>query len=114
MEGSSSVVLDEPVVKTTPKDKPKSKILPPFHVILLNDDDHTPQYVIEMLKVVFGYAEEKGQKFAKEVHEKKKAIVWTGSKELGELKQEQVHAFGPDKLVPRCKGSMTCILEPSA
>ena len=112
---SESAIIDEPIVRPNPKKETKKnpKILPPYNVILLNDDDHTPQYVIEMLKAIFGYQEEQGLKFAKEVHEKKKAIVWTGSKELGELKQEQIHSFGADKLVLKCKGSMTCILEPS-
>lgn len=112
---SESAVFDEPIVKTSkkPENKKNPKILPPFHVILLNDDDHTPNYVIEMLKAIFGHPEEKGLQLAKEVHEKKKAIVWTGSKELGELKQEQIHSFGADKLVQHCKGSMTAILEPS-
>ena len=50
---------------------------------------------------------------AKEIHETGRCIVWTGSKELGELKQEQIHSYGPDKLVAQCKGSMTAILEPS-
>ena len=28
---------------------------PPYHVILLNDDDHTYDYVIRMLKELFGH-----------------------------------------------------------
>lgn len=31
--------------------------------------------------------------------------------ELAELKQEQIHAFGPDPLIPRCKGSMSAEIE---
>ena len=33
---------------------------PPYNVILLNDDDHTYEYVIEMLKALFGHPIEKG------------------------------------------------------
>jgi len=108
---SKSAVLDAPETQTRNKSKPK--ILPPYNVILMNDDDHSVVYVVNMLKKIFGYPDEKGLKMAKEVHEKGKAIVWTGTKELAELKQEQVHSYGPDKLVARCKGSMTCIIEPS-
>ncbi len=28
------------------------------------------------------------------------------------MRTRRVHAFGPDPLVPRCRGSMTCIIEP--
>lgn len=111
MSNSNSAVLDAPETQT--KDKPKSKILPPYNVILMNDDDHSVVYVINMLKKIFGYSDEKGAKMAKEIHETGRCIVWTGTKELGELKQEQIHSYGPDKLIARCKGSMTAILEPS-
>ena len=114
-ESNSAILDDEPIIvtKKNPESKKNPKILPPYHVILLNDDDHTAKYVVELLRAIFGYEEQKGEKLAKEVHDKKKAIVWTGSKELGELKQEQIQSFGADKLVARCKGSMTAILEPS-
>ena len=48
-----------------------------------------------------------------EVDEKGRAIVCTTSLERAELKQEQIHAYGPDKLIPRCKGSMTAVLQPA-
>src|SRR2546423_11167204 len=35
--------------------KAPPKLLPPYNVVLLNDDDHTYDYVIEMLSSVFGY-----------------------------------------------------------
>jgi len=36
----------------------------------------------------------------------------TTTKEHAELKQEQIHAFGPDSLIPQCAGSMTATIEP--
>ena len=32
---------------------PQTRRIPPYHVILLNDDDHTYEYVIEMLKATY-------------------------------------------------------------
>lgn len=96
--------------KKKPK-KPKPKQLPPHHVILLNDDDHSVEYVIAGMKKVFGYPAEKGLEIAKEVHLQGRAIVWTGPKEHAELKQEQIHSLGPDKLIAHCKGSMTAVVE---
>lgn len=84
---------------------------PPYHVILLNDDDHSYDYVIRMLKELFGYPEEKGYTLAKEVDSKGRVIVCTTSLERAELKRDQIHAFGPDPLIDRCKGSMSAILE---
>lgn len=89
------------------------RLLPPYHVVLLNDDDHTFDYVIRMLKQLFGHPEEKGFQMADEVHRKGRVIVLTTSKEHAELKQDQIHAFGPDPLLARCKGSMTAEIEPA-
>jgi ATP-dependent Clp protease adaptor protein ClpS len=84
---------------------------PPYHVLLLNDDDHSYAYVILMLKELFGHPVEKGYKIADKVDKDGRAIVFTGAKEVAELKQEQIHAYGPDPTIARCKGSMTAILE---
>ena len=86
---------------------------PPYHVILLNDDDHSYAYVIMMLKELFAHPVEKGFKLAKEVDEKGRAIVFTSSLEHAELKQEQIHAYGPDATIERCAGSMSAVLEPA-
>ena len=87
---------------------------PPYHVILLDDDDHTYTYVILMLKELFGYPEEQGFQMAREVDTTGRVIVLTTTREHAELKQDQIHAFGPDPQSSRdCKGSMTAIIEPA-
>lgn len=90
-----------------------TKRQPPYHVILLNDDDHTYQYVIHMLQALFGHPPERGFEMAKEVDTKGRVIVDTTSRERAELKQDQIHAFGPDPLIERCKGSMSAEIEPA-
>jgi ATP-dependent Clp protease adaptor protein ClpS len=107
----STITIDEPKTQTRVKDK--SKILPPYNVILMNDDDHSVAYVVNMMKKIFGHPDEKGYKIAEEVHKQGRCIVYTCTKELAELKQEQIHNHGPDALIARCKGSMTCVIEPS-
>jgi ATP-dependent Clp protease adaptor protein ClpS len=86
---------------------------PPYHVILLNDDDHSYMYVITMLKDLFGYPVEKGYQLAKEVDETGRAIVLTTTLEHAELKRDQIHAYGPDPTIARCRGSMSAIIEPA-
>jgi ATP-dependent Clp protease adaptor protein ClpS len=91
----------------------RTKRQPPYHVILLNDDDHTYQYVIYMLQTLFGHTPETGFKMAQEVDKTGRVIVDTTSLERAELKQEQIHGFGPDPLIERCKGSMSAVIEPA-
>lgn len=95
------------------KEEENVKRQPPYNVILLNDDDHSYQYVIAMLQQLFGHPAEKGFLMAKEVDSSGRVIVLTTTKEHAELKQEQIHAFGPDQLIPRCKGSMSSVIEPA-
>jgi len=85
----------------------------PWNVVLINDDDHTYDYVIEMLGTVFGHSRDRAFLMATEVDRTGRVIVDTTSRERAELKQEQVHAFGPDWRMPSSKGSMTAEIEPS-
>ena len=95
-----------------PKRKERTKRQPPYNVVLLNDDDHTYDYVITMLQVLFGHPREKGFLLAKEVDSSGRVIVLTTTREHAELKRDQIHAFGPDPLLTRSAGSMSSIIEP--
>jgi ATP-dependent Clp protease adaptor protein ClpS len=86
---------------------------PPYHVILLNDDDHSYAYVITMLKDLFGHPVEKGFQLADEVDKQGRAVVLTTTMEHAELKRDQIHAYGPDPTIDRCKGSMSAVIEPA-
>jgi ATP-dependent Clp protease adaptor protein ClpS len=89
----------------------KSKQLPPYNVILLDDNHHTYAYVIEMLRKLFGHPEERGNQLAKEVDASGRVIVMTTHKELAELKRDQIHAFGADWRLETSKGSMSAKIE---
>jgi len=51
---------------------------------------------------------------ATEVDKKGKVIVLTTSREHAELKRDQIHAFGADKLIRRSKGAMAASIEPES
>ncbi len=102
-----------PVVKPDVVTDEQVKLLPPYHVVLLNDDDHTYQYVIEMLGRIFGYSVEKAFLMAREVDTSGRVIVWTGPLEQAEFKRDQIHAYGKDWRIARCAGSMSAIVEPA-
>lgn len=102
-----------PTPTTHVEDTADAQKEPPYHLILLDDNDHTYQYVIAMLGSVFGYAPEKGFAIACVVDSQGQAILMTGGLEEVRLKQDQVHAYGADPLMPGCKGSMTAVIEPA-
>lgn len=110
-EKTTPAVATKP--KTSTKGKPKPRNLPPYNVVLLNDDDHTVEYVIEMLQSLFAHPREMGFKFAEEVDRTGRAIVYTTHKEKAELKRDQIHAFGMDTRVATCAGSMSAVIEPA-
>lgn len=95
------------------KSAAKPRQLPPYHVVLLNDDDHSYEYVIEMLRALFGHPEEKGFQLAEQVDKIGRAIVLTTHKEKAELKRDQIHAYGRDFRMAESKGSMSAIIEPA-
>jgi ATP-dependent Clp protease adaptor protein ClpS len=98
-----------------PQAKPSHKTdrLPPYNVVLLDDDHHTYAYVIEMLGKVFGYDEPKAFKMAEEVDAKGRVILMTTHKEKAELKRDQVLAYGADFRMASSQGSMTATVEPA-
>ena len=116
MSDAGQAAVDTPVLetvrrrKTRHEEKPRRQ--PRYNVILWNDDDHTYEYVIAMLKELFGYPEEKGFQLAHEVDTTGRAIVLTTTQEHAELKRDQIHAYGKDALIGRCKGSMYATIEP--
>lgn len=89
------------------------RLQPRWNVVLLNDDDHTYEYVIELLSTLFGHDHDTALRMAEEVDSRGRVIVDTTSKERAELKQEQIHGFGPDRRLPRSAGSMSAELEPA-
>jgi ATP-dependent Clp protease adaptor protein ClpS len=101
----------EPEKKRKPATKKKPKRQPRYHVVLWNDDDHSYEYVIEMMQKLFGHEREKGFLIAKQVDKQGKAIVLTTTLEHAELKRDQIHAYGPDKMIDRCKGAMSATIE---
>ncbi|MFO0869103.1 MAG: ATP-dependent Clp protease adaptor ClpS [Pirellulales bacterium] len=100
----------EPVVQVEQKRRPRKQ--PRYQVILWNDDDHSYEYVIRMMKDLFGYPFEKGMLIAAEVDTTGRAICLVTTLEHAELKRDQIKAFGRDKLIARCQGSMSASIEP--
>jgi ATP-dependent Clp protease adaptor protein ClpS len=91
----------------------KVQLAPRWHVVLLDDDEHTYDYVVEMLGAVFGHSRARAYRMAVEVDKTGRVIVWTGAREVAEFKQERIHAHGADPRIPASKGAMSAVLEPA-
>jgi ATP-dependent Clp protease adaptor protein ClpS len=106
--------MTETITRPLEKEEQRTEGLPPYNVVLLDDDDHSYEYVIVMLKKVFGHPIEKGFEMAQEVDATGRVVVATTNLEQAELKRDQIQAFGPDPLIPRCRGSMSATVEPAS
>src|SRR5438093_13672802 len=71
-----------------------------YHVIILNDDEHTYEYVIEMLQNVFGFSHATATAHTMEADQTGSSIVTTCGLRAAELKRDRWHAYGPDWRMP--------------
>ena len=105
-------MVAEPVVTPKKDNRKKPKKQPRYNVILWDDSDHSYDYVMLMMRRLFHHPIEMGFKIAKEVDSSGRAICMTTTMEHAELKRDQIHAFGKDDQITRCKGSMSATIEP--
>lgn len=99
--------------KPAEKQQNKTRGMPPYNVVLLDDDEHSYEYVITMLGAIFGYPPQKGYALARKVDTAGRVVVATTNLEQAELRRDQIQSFGPDPRIPRCKGSMSAVVEPA-
>ena len=87
----------EPFAVTAPVLEPevtsRARFLPPHNVILMNDDDHSMDFVVDVLRKVFNFPLEKSFQLMLVAHETGCVVLWTGPKEVAELKAEQIGTF---------------------
>ncbi|MGJ5817063.1 ATP-dependent Clp protease adaptor ClpS [Paludibaculum fermentans] len=103
-----------PTPGTESSEQEKQDLVPLWNVVLLDDDDHTYDYVIEMLCRLFFKTVEEAYGNAVEVDSTGRTIVMTCDKPAAEFARDQIHGYGADWRMPNCKGSMSAILEPVA
>ena len=89
------------------------KNIPQYHVILLDDDEHTYEYVIEMLVKIFGHSESAALNMAMEVDGKGRVVVNTTFKERADHNRRQIEGYGPDWRIAHSSGSMSAYIEPA-
>jgi len=92
----------------------KDQLTPLYNVVLLDDDEHTYEYVIEMLQKLFAFSETDAFQHAVEVDSTGRTVVMTCELDQAEFGRDQIHAYGADPRMPQSKGSMSAIVEPVA
>ena len=102
--------IDEEVVDQEHESEGLEKM---HHVILLNDEDHTYDYVIEMLMEIFGMDESTAYEKTVEVDSKGHSRLATLPVKKAEEKRDAIHAYGADPRLPRSLGGMAALIEPA-
>ncbi len=106
------------VTRTAPRTEAANRALPEYeplyHVVLLDDDEHTYEYVVRMLCSLFHYPVREAFAMAREVDTIGRVVVATTHRERAELKCEQITTFGADPRILASRGSMCAHIEPCA
>jgi ATP-dependent Clp protease adaptor protein ClpS len=112
---STEPAFPEVVVGTRskPRERTRRRRLPPYHVILENDDHHSFEFVVDVLCKTLGCTGERALQLALVAHHNGRAVVWTGSKEVAELKADQIRTFHEVREGGVQLGPLGCTIEPA-
>ncbi len=86
LQTGSSTLLEEETKKRT-------KLSPRWRILGINDDVTPMEYVVMLLQEVFGKTHDAAFKIMMEVHERGAAVFYVGTREVCELKVEQVQTM---------------------
>ena len=91
-------VIERPIIEDSPVGDIEIQLgeQPPYGVMLHNDNINSFEWVIRVLRKVFGYGYWKALKLTMQAHNYGQSIVWSGSLEVAELRAEQIVSCGPD------------------
>jgi ATP-dependent Clp protease adaptor protein ClpS len=109
-----ATILPTLTPRTEPREEMRTRRIPPYNVILENDDHHSMEFVMAVLMKVLGCAAERAFQQMMEAHTTGRSVIWTGTKEGAELKQEQVLTFHEEHgNGGRNLGPLGCVIEPA-
>jgi ATP-dependent Clp protease adaptor protein ClpS len=103
----------EIVNPTAPAERERDQKTPLYRVVLLDDNDHTYDYVIEMLQKIFIFSLDEAYRHAEEVDRCGRTVLIVCELPQAEFARDQIHAYGPDWRLQRSKGSMSAVIEPA-
>src|SRR5262249_30837702 len=105
--------LPTPTIVPEKRTRKDDELTPLYHVVLLDDDEHTYDYVVEMLTKIFCLSVETAFRHAVEVDTTGRTIVITCELAQAEFGRDQIQSYGADPRMAVSKGSMSAIVEPA-
>ena len=94
-------------------DAEQTKTLRRWKVVLYNDEDHTYDYVVELLVAVCAMAREQAFRCAVEVDLTGRTTVFYGTKDDCARISTKINTWGADHRLLRSRGSMNSAIEPN-
>ena len=91
----------------------QDQTVPLYRVVLLDDNDHTYDYVIEMLQRIFVFSLDQAYRHAEEVDRCGRTVLITCELAEAEFARQQIHGYGRDWRLERSKGAMSAVVEPA-
>ena len=105
--------MPKPAIAPETEAVQREELVPLYRVVLLDDNDHTYDYVIEMLQKIFIFALEEAYRHAEEVDRSGRTVLITCERPQAEFARDQIQSYGPDWRLERSKGSMAAVIEPA-
>ena len=106
--------MPKPTISPETEILEREQVVPLYRVVLLDDNDHTYDYVIEMLQTIFVFTTEQAYRHAEEVDRTGRTVLITCELQPAEYARDRIHAYGPDWRLIRSQGSMSAVVEPAA
>jgi ATP-dependent Clp protease adaptor protein ClpS len=105
--------MEQTTVSPSIESADQEQLTPLYHVVLLDDDEHTYDYVIEMLQKIFLISQSDAFRHAVEVDTTGRTVVITCELPQAEFGRDQIHAYGADWRMPNSRGPMRAVIEPA-
>jgi len=105
--------MPKPAVYPGTEAAERHEMVPLYRVVLLDDNDHTYDYVIEMLQKIFIFSLDQAYRHAEEVDRCGRTVLITCELKEAEFARDQIHSYGPDWRLQRSRGSMSAVVEPA-
>ena len=111
-EAPNEPTITQPL--TRPRTNSRTRRIPPYNLVLANDDHHSMDFVVDVLRKILGIPMERAVRLMLEAHSSGRAIIWTGPKEVAELKVEQVQTCHEIRHHDQSNlGPLDCTIEPA-
>ena len=86
----------------------QSQLQKNWRVVLYNDEEHTYDYVVEMLMEICRFSRNQAFRCAVEIDLTGKSAVFYGKKDDCEVVAAKIHGWGPDHRLLHSRTSMQC------